>query len=95
MPFYSTFAVFGSDYTLSSTVVVGRPCSTEKVIAIFQVDGIAQESVEYAQLRFSPINSNAPPGAILQDVIQFVILDSDGKRAYREFIVMAVECRGV
>ena len=75
----SLYTVFGTDYTLSSSVFTGRPGTLVEIIATFRVDSIAQEVNETAQVRLVLTTSNPPPGAIFQDIIEFVIQDSDGK----------------
>lgn len=69
----------GSDYSLSSSDAMGRPGVPDDIMVTFHVDSIAQEIIETAKLMFTPTNPQFPPGAIIQDTIEFVITDSDGK----------------
>ena len=69
----------GSDYSVSSIVATGLPGKPDEIIATFRVDNIAQEINETAQLRLIVITGSVPSGAIFQDIIEFVIEDSDGK----------------
>ena len=71
-----------SDYYVSPTVATGRPGSPTEIRATFRVDNIAQEINETAQLRLVLTFGSVPSGAIFQDIIEFVIEDSDGKMIY-------------
>ena len=69
----------GSDYSVSSTVATGLLGRPDEIIATFRVDNIAQEINETAQLRLVRTAGSVLSGAIFQDIIEFVIEDSDGK----------------
>ena len=75
----SVCAVMGADYSISPTIFTSRAGNPTEIIATFQVDFIAQEINETAQLRLMLTLGTFPPGAIFLDTIELVIVDSECK----------------
>lgn len=73
-----SLSVFGSDYSLSSSIATARPNLPSEIIVTYRVDSIAQENVETAELRLLPVVGVASDGIFL-DTITLRITDSDGK----------------
>ena len=84
----------GSDYTLNSNRATGSPDNRpDEVIVNFRVDRLAQEVDETAHLRLTTNTAPPPrPDAIIifQDIIEFVIQDSDGEMYMHNTVFISI-----